>query len=219
MGSLLFISFPGSPCSQIIMLQVFHTLQPSWIFLSHQLPKLMSREWAYLRHSILCYSSSSFRSRNGSKDECAMLGLASFPSSPSFLGVGTKGVVSPESESDELLLSSESISMIALLAASPSGTSLLSFSLQVSYRWTHLPLEHCLAGHFHLAPEHYHQIPHHPSDQTHFCWPHCPIRYLTDCHVDCWSPHFHGHLHHSLSDDYMRSWSWTTPSSAGGVSE
>ena len=93
-GVFSFNSFPGSPCLQVIVLWVFHTLQPSWIFLYPQLPKSTSREQAYLRHLILCCSSGSFGSRNGSEDECAMLGLASFPS---LLGMGTKGVVSPES--------------------------------------------------------------------------------------------------------------------------
>ena len=83
------------------------------------------------------------------------------------------------------------------------------------HRWTRPPLEHCLAGHFHLTPQHYHWIPCHPSDQTHFCGPHHPVQYLTDCQVDRQSPRFHGCLHHSLSDDYMRSWSWTTPLSTG----
>ena len=123
MGSLL---FPRSWGLQVIALWVFHASQPSWIFLSHQLLKLMSREWAYLHCLILCCSSGSFGSRNSSKDECATLGLASFPS---FLGMRTEGMVSPESESYELLLSLESVSMIALLATLPSGTSLLMVSL------------------------------------------------------------------------------------------
>ena len=33
--------------------------------------------------------------------------------------------------------------------------------------------------------------------------------------MDCWSPCFYGHPCHSLSDDYMRSMSWTASSSVG----
>ena len=49
------------------------------------------------------------------------------------------------------------------------------FHCESHCHWTHQPLEHCLAGHFPLTPQHCHWIPHHPSDQTHFCWPCHPI--------------------------------------------
>ena len=82
----------------------------------------------HLKHGHDCavLSSGSFGSRNDSEDDCATLGL------DSFLGVGTEGMISLESESDELLLSSESDSMIALLATLLAGTSLLLVSLLVS---------------------------------------------------------------------------------------
>ena len=89
------------------------------------------------------------------------------------------------------------------------------FHCESHHRWTRPPLEHCLAGHFHLAPQHCHWITHHPSDQIQFCWPCHPIRHLTDCQVDHWSLCFHGHLCHSSSNDSTRSWSWTTPSYMG----